>query len=666
MVVVCLQRPGSDPDEAVRRNRLFGRAGADLPILTIPHHLGHAVGAFATSGFAEAALLIVDGVGSPCEDLSAGERAVICNPAPNAAEIISLYRASGAAIVPLEKHVVKDGAWLTAREEGRAGPAGMPLFGSLGGMYGAVARQIFGDTMDGAGKVMGLAPYGEPILPVDEFFSLVEGRFAFSDRAARRFPHDDRWPARREEYAHLAASVQAALEEGLLYLARRLRAIGGSGRLCYAGGVALNSVANERLLREGVFDEVFIMPAAEDSGAAIGAAYHGLWQMTGRSAARRLPHDAVGRAYTAAEIDRAIDAAPALVATTPRDAIDEAVDQLCEGKIVGWFDGRSELGPRALGQRSILCDPRRADAKEMLNRRVKHREGFRPFAPAVLLEQADPWFDLDGTSRESPFMLRVARFREDKAALVPAVAHVDGTGRLQTVTAEANGRFHALIERFFARTGVPMVLNTSFNVAGEPLVETPDDALFCLLYTGLDCCVLGDRIVHKEPGFRSILDLAVEVVADWIDLSWPARGGAACRLGSAEAGAPDLSGERWGAGPMRRPPSGASLDAEAALVAHAEALGAPYVTLRVTTPWGRAVQLVEPAALSVLRYADGRTTGRRILELASAKDNDAISEASLVRALGWLRRARAIAFRAVDAAARPARAGSSPERDRGA
>lgn len=636
MIVACSARGRSEPEEDISRNLLLKSARPEVPRLTIPHHLGHAVGAFATSGFEEAAILVVDGAGSPCEDLTPEERATIRGGPRDALEIVSLYRASGVTIVPLEKHLMGGADIPPAVQAGGRLPEGMLRFGSLGNMYGAVGTQIFGDPRDGAGKVMGLAPYGDPTLAVDEFFTIVDGCFAFSDKVPERYRCNERWPARIEEYADLAASVQAALEQALLHLAQRLRSLGGSERLCYAGGVALNSVANERLIREAAFKEVFIMPAAEDSGVALGAAYYGLWQLTGRNTRRGLRHDAVGRPYAPAEIDRAIEGAPAIVATTPPDVIDAAVDLLCEGKIVGWFDGRSELGPRALGQRSILCDPRRPDAKEILNRRVKQREAFRPFAPAVLLEQATAWFDLGTASPESPFMLRVAPFREDKAALVPAVVHVDGTGRLQTVTAEENGRLHALIARFFARTGVPLVLNTSLNVAGEPLVETPEDALFCLIYSGLDCCVLGDRIVDKKAGFRSILDLAVEVVATWVSLSVPARGGAV-----------DLDGERLPVGAMRRPPFAIALDGEIALLTRAEEVGEPHLTIRVATPWGRAVCLVDPAALAVLRLVDGKATGWRILELAKARHGDAIDEAGLIRTLGWLRRARVIALREV-------------------
>jgi carbamoyltransferase len=171
---------------------------------------------------------------------------------------------------------------------------------------------------------------------------------------------------------------------------------------------------------------------------------------------------------------------------------------LCDGKIIGWFNGRSEIGPRALGQRSIICDPRHPSAKDVLNRKVKKREGFRPFAPAVLKEETANWFALDGAGSDSPFMLRVCQFQADKKDLVPAVVHVDGTGRLQTLTGENNGKFYELVKEFYRRTGVPILLNTSFNIAGQPIVETPAHAVACLSQTELDCVVFDDRIVFKH------------------------------------------------------------------------------------------------------------------------------------------------------------------------
>ncbi|HEY0725313.1 MAG TPA: carbamoyltransferase C-terminal domain-containing protein [Pyrinomonadaceae bacterium] len=491
LVVLCVQGRSSEQKHDIRLDPFLNVLTHSVPTITIPHHYGHAVSVFATSGFAESAVLIVDGAGSPVDDLRPDELKVLKGNPVDGWETISLYHASTTNISPLEKHAIDRGAWFVPYD------GEMPSFGSLGGMFSAAAQQIFGESTE-AGKVMGLAPYGEKKYPTSDFFEIENGSFCFKDAVSLRFRHPERWPNRQSEYECLAYSVQSALEDALLYLAQHLRELSGSENLCYAGGVALNSVANERIIRESGFKNVYIMAAAEDSGTAIGAAYHGLWQLTQHNSRKPILHDAPGRRYSTAEISAAIDESPNVVVVNSTDVISDAVQLLCEGKILGWFDGGSELGPRALGQRSILCDPRRPDGKETLNRRVKMREAFRPFAPAVLLEEAADWFDFGDTPRESPFMLRVVDVKHDKRERVPAIVHVDGTGRVQTLTRENNGRFYELVRRFQSETGVPMLLNTSFNRMGEPIVETPAHAIACLLNTGLACSVFEDRIVFKK------------------------------------------------------------------------------------------------------------------------------------------------------------------------
>lgn len=494
LVVYCVQGRTIDPRQNLALNPYLNVMSNRIPTLAAPHHFCHAVSAFATSGFNDSAVLVIDGVGSPYEDLLEDERDAAVGKTEKSWETISLYSASGNTITAVEKHLTT--SWL------KIDPRGMARFGSLGGIFSAAARQIFGDELE-AGKVMGLAPYGQPEIPTSEFFKISDGRFDFLDNVPKMFEHNDRWPLRKTEYENLSCSTQLALESALLYLTERLRKLCPSDNLCYAGGVALNSVANERIIAESGFKNVYIMPAAEDSGPAIGAAYYGLWQLTAKNARRKLVHDTMGCQYSSSAITNAVERAPAIELINTRDVISDAVDLLCEGKIIGWFQGRSELGPRALGQRSILCDPRREDAKEVLNSRVKHRESFRPFAPAILIEEVDNWFDLNGAGAESPFMLRICNFKKDKMDKVPSVVHVDGTGRIQTVTREGNGPFYDLVNRFFEKTGVPIILNTSFNTMGEPIIETPEDALFCLLNTGLDYCVLEDKLVAKRQSFPS-------------------------------------------------------------------------------------------------------------------------------------------------------------------
>jgi len=491
LVVLCIQGRKTDATHDITLDPFLNVVTHGIPTITIPHHYGHAVSAFATSGFAESAVLIVDGAGSPVSDFTSDELKVLNGNSQDSWETISLYHAAGTSIVPLEKHAVDRGAWLVGHN------GEMPLFGSLGGIFSAAAEQIFGEVAE-AGKVMGLAPYGKPLYPTSDFFDIANGRFHFKDTVPLRFRHAERWPNRADEYKALAASVQSALEDALLYLMKHLRELCSSDNLCYAGGVALNSVANERIIRESGFKNIYIMAAAEDSGTAIGAAYYGLWQLTRHNSRRPILHDAPGRIYTQGDVSAAINSTENIHVVNSTDAISDAVELLCDGKIIGWFDGGSELGPRALGQRSILCDPRLPEAKDTLNRRVKMREPFRPFAPAVLLEEASHWFDFDGTTHESPFMLRVVDVKPEKRSEIPAIVHVDGTGRLQTLTRENNGRFYDLVQKFHEKTGVPVLLNTSFNRMGQPIIETPADAIACLLNTGLDCCVFEDRIVFKK------------------------------------------------------------------------------------------------------------------------------------------------------------------------
>lgn len=491
LVVLCVQGRFRDEIHDIRRDPFLNVLTNRIPTLSIPHHYGHAFSVFATSGFAESAVLIVDGAGSPVSDFTAEELKTLNGSADDSWETISLYYASGTDVVPLEKHVVERGAWLVMHD------CEMPSFGSLGGMFSAAAQQIFGEPSE-AGKVMGLAPYGEVMFPTRDLFEIAKGSFHFKDTVPLRFRHHERWPNCAREYETLASSVQSALEEALLYLVQHVRELCRSENLCYAGGVALNSVANERIIRESGFKNVYIMPAAEDSGTSIGAAYYGLWQLTSHNSQRPILHDAPGRKYPNSDVTAALNNREKVRVIQSADVVSDVVDLLCDGKIIGWFDGGSELGPRSLGQRSILCDPRSPDAKEILNRRVKMREAFRPFAPAVLLEEATTWFEFGDTSPESPFMLRVVEVKHDKKELVPAIVHVDGTGRVQTLTRENNGRFYELVKKFHERTGVPMLLNTSFNRMGQPIIETPTDAIECLLSTGLDCCVFEDRIVLKK------------------------------------------------------------------------------------------------------------------------------------------------------------------------
>lgn len=598
-VVVCSTAATKSRYHDVFLNPQLQVAGHDTKVFVIPHHYGHAIACHMLSGYRSSAVLVIDGNGSPLDELLDEEKAVMLPAQLEAArtrgrgivrENISLYVACEDVLRPIEKHV---GSYAICAER----QPGLQEFQSLGDMYGYVGAQIFGSFFEGPGKVMGLAPYGKPAIPVEEFLTLTPQGIVFHDTVRRRFRHDEHWPNRKEEYENLAASVQRALETAVLWLCSRFK--DASENLCYAGGVALNSVANERIVRETGFQNVFIMPAAEDSGTAIGAAYFGLRQLCGYSRIQQQKLDSVGRSYDESSILNGMKRVPGIALSRSPDVVEQTARLLSEGKIVGWFQGGSELGPRALGQRSILCDPRSPQMKDVLNERVKFREGFRPFAPIILKEDVYDWFDVDPPYGESPFMLRVLPFREEKRNAVPAVVHVDGTGRVQTVSKEFTPELHRLLRTFKELTGIPVLLNTSFNIAGEPIVETPDDALWCFLYTDMDYCVLNDYLVSKLVGSPDLLDLPLSICAHSFAL-----------YGKQQKGSVDL-------------PSLMLSDAsDLALSAHfsrIEELGTAAnrydwmkLLIIVNTPWGEAIHGVSGALLNILTAINGVRTGREI------------------------------------------------------
>jgi carbamoyltransferase len=462
----------------------------------IPHHLAHAYSAYYASGFSDAAVMVVDGNGSTLGAILgyAGEDA-------EGMRRIGYDDATLARSEKLSLYSVVDGEFDLLRKDFTPG--------SIGLAYQAVTFLIFGRKTD-PGKTMGLAPYGVA-KDWDDLIVSEHGRVSYPYRAAltdQDFPEPaSQWPASREAwsadhhlFADLAAKVQADTERVLLDIARTLRETTGHRRLCVAGGVALNSVANKRILDECGFDEVFFMPAAGDDGIGIGCAYWGTHSPHAlrRPGARRMITSAsLGRDYPAGEVEAVLNADRRNHhrQLPESELLKRAVDTLACGGILGWFWGGSEVGPRALGHRSILADPRAPEMQKTLNERVKFREAFRPFAPAVLLERVADYFDFD---RPSPHMLLVAQVRRDKQALLPAITHIDGSARLQTVTESANGRFYRLIKAFGERTGVPVLVNTSFNIRGEPIVESPYDALQCFHRGGIDALVVDDFWIERR------------------------------------------------------------------------------------------------------------------------------------------------------------------------
>jgi carbamoyltransferase len=464
----------------------------------VSHHLAHAYSAFAVSPFEEGVVMVVDGIGNHRRDvteaLPAGDDADDLSR-----EAESYYRFEGTRIEALRK-VWMEPTPTFLQDEFYNLPG-------LGALYSRVSSYVFGNW-NRCGEVMGLAAFGRPdrgpaltrligdrleVLPWTGEFRhpwLYDGPGTWEES-----PH-------RTEWEDLCRRVQDETERVLLHRARRLGEETGAKNLCLAGGVALNCVANGRIERETPFERVFIQPAAGDDGIAIGCAYYGHLVLAKGRRTYVMRDAGLGRAYADRDVDAALRPFMVRLGTRRRrvaDVAKETAKLLVAGKVVGWFQGRSEFGPRALGRRSILADPRDARMKDHVNGRVKHRQGFRPFAPAVLLERAGEVFEGIG---ESPFMLLAAPVRPEWRDRIPAVVHADGTARVQTVSAETDPLFHALIRAFAEETGVPVVLNTSFNVRGEPIVETPLDAVECFLKTGIDVLAIRDRLVTKTAAQR--------------------------------------------------------------------------------------------------------------------------------------------------------------------
>jgi carbamoyltransferase len=473
--------------------------------VTISHHLAHAYSAFAACPFDEGAVMVVDGVGSHRRDLT---EAIPSDDTGHACdrESESYYVFRGTEIECVGK------AWLPVTA-GVLSDDFTKLPG-LGAVYSRVAEYVFGHW-NKCGEVMGLAPYGRPRPDIPPLMGVRGGRTwaltPWPDLLNHPWTVPDEGPApdwekspHVQEWKDLAWRVQQDLEDALLERARELHAETGMKNLVMAGGVALNCVANGRIAKETPFERVWVQPAAGDTGIALGCAYYGELVLAKEPRRHVMKTDFLGRHYTDDEIDAAIAErpfGPFLRTRRVDDVASETAKALARGQVVGWFQGGAELGPRALGHRSILADPRPAAAKDKLNARVKFRQAFRPFAPAVLAEKSDEWFE---PGPPSPHMLLVRRVLPDKASKIPAVVHVDGTARLQTVAADDDPLFHALIAAFEKETGVPVVLNTSFNLRGEPIVETPHDAVMCFLSTEMDVLVMGNRVVEKRSAFRPL------------------------------------------------------------------------------------------------------------------------------------------------------------------
>jgi len=470
-------------------------------LLFSEHHLSHAASAFFPSPFEDAAILTMDGVGE--------------------------WTTTSLAI--------GHGNELKVHKE-------IHFPHSLGLLYSAITYYTGFKVNSGEYKVMGLAPYGEPKyaqLMKDHLIDIKEdGSFALDmsyfnyctglTMTNEKFDQLFGGPRRGEETAltqremDLAASIQAVTEEVVIKLARGIRKSTGQTNLCLAGGVALNCVANGKLLRENIFDHIWIQPAAGDAGGAVGAALAAYYMMLGLprkvdpALQDGMKGSYLGPEFAQPDIERRLTATGAKFTNhSDEEIISLTAQALADGKAVGWHQGRMEFGPRSLGGRSILADARSPSAQKLLNLKVKYRESFRPFAPSVLREDVSEWFDIN---TDSPYMLLVADVNQSKRLAmteeqkklfgieklnvprseIPAVTHVDYSARVQTIHKQTNPKYHALVSKFKELTGCPVVVNTSFNVRGEPIVCTPEDAFRCLMGTEIEFLVVGNSIMRKE------------------------------------------------------------------------------------------------------------------------------------------------------------------------
>ena len=473
-------------------------------ILYSEHHMSHAASAFLCSPFEEAAILTVDGVG----------------------EWVT-------------------GTWGVGRGNQIEMKKQMMFPHSLGLLYSAFTAFLGFEVNEGEYKVMGMAPYGQPRYvdkvwklirqEADGSFSLDMDYFCFQHSTERTFnrkfeqlfgepraskmlffTQDSGFPAYfgeppsnfnelcklNQHYADIAASIQQVTEEVLIRMARQLHKETGMKNLCIAGGVGLNSVANHRILRETPFEDIFIQPAAGDGGGALGAALWADNMLLGNKRRFRMDHAYWGKGYSDAEVQQFLkgNGIPYERVDDDDKLLDLAVERLQQGNVIGWFQGRFEWGPRALGNRSILADARNPQMKDIVNTKIKFREPYRPFAPSVLAERTEEFFELPNAVEHYParYMLYVVPVRMSKHSVLPAITHVDGTGRLQTVFDDASPRYHRLIDRFAQATGIPAVLNTSFNLKGEPIVNTPANAFSTFSRSEMDMLFLGNFVVEKD------------------------------------------------------------------------------------------------------------------------------------------------------------------------
>jgi len=474
-------------DTVLSHQALLRLVARDLPgfpaerVVSVPHHIAHAASAYHTSGWDDCLVVVIDAMGE--------------------AHGVSGYVGTEGGLEPLRAFSAQD---------------------SIGILYSLITLHLGFDFNSDEYKIMGLAPYGDP----NRYRDFFQREIVLRDDGSIRIPmlRMNRTRDERENYlatrayldehlvpvrhpaddisdAHrdVAAALQACLNDSMQHLCAGFQRTSGKTKLALAGGVALNCTANGLLLRSGLFEEVYVQPAAGDDGSALGAAL-AVAAKRERIPRRRMPAPLLGPSYTPRDIDQALAASAARIKVRSFSSVEEtcasAAQLIAEGRVLAWYRGRMEFGPRALGDRSILADPGHPEMRDRINAMVKKREAFRPFAPAVSLEEVHRWFDVPAGTR-LPYMIAVVDVRPEWRAGLPAITHVNGSARVQTVSAEDNRDFHALLRAVGERTGRQMVLNTSFNVKGQPIVNTPTEAIDTFLGTGIDCLFLENHLVTR-------------------------------------------------------------------------------------------------------------------------------------------------------------------------
>ncbi len=530
IVVDHTSRRSASEIEGLFRAAMKGRF-QNVPFEVISHHDAHAASAFLCSPFEDAAILVYDGRGSMVSS-QAGSTFV---------ETESLMRGTGTTITTIDK-------WNHPRRKER----GIPREIGIGMFYDIFSTDYVSLGKHNHGKMMGLASYGSDVLlkkfPLERWVAEKNGeivvngeiRFARHENAFKRtgpvaallelrevligvlrstmfylmrqktqptfepivLDMPSRDPAQVKlpdaHYSAAAYAAQKIFEHFAILTGRKLRRVTQSENLCVSGGCALNIDANRNFITEVGFKNLFVQPASSDCGIALGCALWGMHMILKQERFWEMKSASLGRRYSASEIDADIKKFEGKIRhRVSQHVTKEAAKLIADGNIIGWFQGGSEYGPRALGNRSILCDARNKDMRDILNKRVKHREMWRPFAASILLDKLPEWFDLETTSPATAFMLLAADVREEKRPLVPSIVHVDNTCRMQSLTPEANGPYFDLVKEFETLTGVPLVLNTSFNLGGDPIVETPYDAIETFLRTDMDYLIIEDRVIQK-------------------------------------------------------------------------------------------------------------------------------------------------------------------------